>query len=112
MTARWMLSIPAAMLVACAGTDAPQDEAQQAASATAAQPGQRAFVDPETGELVAPPAGTKAAGAMSSKPAGYSVHTQPDGSIELRPKHPTRHRIEAQQAEDGTVDYEETTDAP
>ena len=49
---------------------------------------------------------------MSSKPAGYSVHTQPDGSIELRPKHPTRHRIEAQQAEDGTVDYEETTDAP
>lgn len=112
MTARWMLSMSTAMLVACAGTDVPQDESRQAADAPTAQSGQRAFVDPQTGELIPPPAGSKASGTGPAKAAGYSLHTQADGTIELRPKQPTRHRIDAQQAEDGSLDYEEPSDAP
>ena len=104
----------AALLVSCAQQEPPVSEQAEASSEapTATQAGQRAYIDPETGELTVPPAKErKATGSdQDSSSPNYSFETRPDGVGVMRPKDPTRRKLEATKAEDGSVDYEEATD--
>lgn len=110
MTTRLLLSVSTVLLVACAGTESPQGKTNAAETAPGTSSAQRAYIDPETGELTKPPADAKAANSQPAKPSSYSLTNRPDGIVELRPKQPARHAIKATQAEDGTMDFRESDD--
>ncbi len=114
MMRQLILTGVAALLVSCAQQEPPVSEQAKASSEapTATQAGQRAYIDPETGELTVPPAQERKAmdSDQDSSSPNYSFETRPDGVGVMRPKDPTRRKLEATKAEDGSVDYEEATD--
>lgn len=100
--ARWAIVSLVVGLAACSGshdrTSSAADAAEAGTSASQGM-GQRAYVDPESGDLTTP-AETKAKGpgAAPSAPAkgqpAFAREKRPDGSVMMRPKAPARHVIE------------------
>lgn len=108
---RWMTTLVPilALLGACSGQEGVAERAERETAGQGSAE-QRVYIDPETGELSAPPEDrSKQRGDDDppSKAPSYQREERPDGSVMLRPKQPERHVIEAETDEDGEVTVEE-----
>jgi len=100
----------AVLAVACARQEPPAaEDAASADAGTGQAAAQRAYIDPETGELTVPPTDQKSDAAERDRSSPkYSFETRPDGVTVMRPKNPTSRTLNAEKAEDGSLEYEET----